>query len=543
MTLIRKLPQRLVDLWPWVSLSLALTTLPYLWIAYTTPAEHQFLGALINPTDLSVYLAAIRQGAGGAWLFEVTFTPELITPKITYPFYLALGRLANFAPIDVLWLYHGSRLLAGLLLFGLVAVWLDFLEIAPAATDAFILIFLSGGWGWLFLATGWVLPDVHVAEWLPFLSIFHAPHFALGMAAEIMVMTALLMAYRQQTKGYMGVAILAAVGALALSLLYPYRIVPMGVAIVLYALIEVGRTRQNWRQKMLLLHTSFWPLLILGVMGLYYAIVARADPFWEATHVVQNNIPSPNLLEAFLAWGGIGVLALLVGYALGAKGWASLPEGIRLCLVWFGAGVLCLYLPVSFQGRFALNIYLPLAVIAAWGLHHELLPRLAQQPTSKDGSLAPFAQLNRYRRGILVLGFTAVLMSIAMMMFRPSQLPEQYFIANSEVRAAEWLVEHAQKDDLVLVGPRVGNYLPRYFDGRVFVGQFYITVNSDDKVKLVRQFFEPETTDEWREDFLEEWDVDYIYYGYDEAEVGAPPELPHWEIVYIADGITIYSQK
>ncbi|MBK8430574.1 MAG: hypothetical protein IPL28_04500 [Chloroflexi bacterium] len=139
----------LIRLWPWVLLSLVLTIAPYFWVAQSTPANHQFLGSLINTGDLSVYLAAIRQGAEGAWLFEVTFTPEEITPKITYPFYLALGRLASPLHLDILWLFHGSRVLAGLFLMGVVAVWLHFLEMKAALSDAFFLIFLAGvGAGW-----------------------------------------------------------------------------------------------------------------------------------------------------------------------------------------------------------------------------------------------------------------------------------------------------------------------------------------------------------------------------------------------------------
>lgn len=530
----------ILGLWPWILLTLGLTILPYGWVAHSTPEGQNFLGSLINTGDLSVYLAAIRQGAEGAWLFEVTFTPEPMTPKITYPLYLALGRLATPLNVDVLWLFHGSRVLAGLFLLGVVAVWLQFLEMKKGLSDAFFLIFLAGGWGWLVFPAGWVLPDIHVAEWLPFLSIFHAPHFALGIAAEIGLMTALLMAYRQSATAKWPLA-LAIFSALSLTLLYPYRLIPVGLAIGIYGLIEIGR---RWRPNLPLLITSTAALLVLGSMSLYYALVARADPFWEATHVIQNEIPSPNPLEAFLGLGIVGLLGLFVGRVILTKGWFSLPDGIRLCLIWFGAGFGCLYLPVSFQGRFALNIYLPLAVVGAWGLHHELLPHLAAVLAQKGSLLYQFTANPAaiYHKTILFVAFLGIVMAVGLRVARTNLLPEQYFMPQRDIQAAEWLIVHGQPDDLVLAQNRMGNYLPRYFQGRVFVGQYYITVNSEQKTEWVEYFFAPHTAESWRLALLDEWQVDYIYYGTHEAKLGPPPQLPNWTIVYDQDGVIIYQR-
>ncbi|MBK8430576.1 MAG: hypothetical protein IPL28_04510 [Chloroflexi bacterium] len=147
--------------------------------------------------------------------------------------------------------------------------------------------------------------------------------------------------------------------------------------------------------------------------------------FWEATHVIQNEIPSPNPVEAFLGLGMVGLLGLLFGRAILAKGWFYLPAGIRLCFIWFGAGFVCLYLPVSFQGRFALNIYLPLAVAAAWGLHHELLPQLSATLAQKGSFLYSLTTqpVAIYRQIILILAFPAILMAIGIVVVDPICCP------------------------------------------------------------------------------------------------------------------------
>jgi hypothetical protein len=521
--------------WRWILLVVGFMILPYGIVWLSAPPETEFLGGAINPDDLSVYLAAIRQGAAGEWLFEATFTPETITPKFTYPFYMLLGRLMTVLPLDSLWIFHVARMATGIFLMALAAYWLHFLNLGQVKQDAFFLIFLSGGWGWLTLAFGWILPDIHVAEWTPFLTLLYAPHFILGLTAELLIMTALIAA--QRANGWNWPALtLATIGAAGLGLSYSFRMLPIFGVIVLYLLVEVGR---DWRRRLPFLLTFLPALFILAVLSLYYALAAASDPLWQEAYVMQNQIPSPNLFEAFMGWGIVGLLFILGG-AGAFRGWRRLPDAIRLCFIWFGVGVSCLYLPVPFQGRFALGVYVPLAVIAAWSLHNQLLPRLAHWQNSPTMLRLTPTPLATARRVILILAIPSIFVFMGMAARRAEFFPEQYFIPLAEARAAEWLADHSDQDDLILVGSRMGNYLPRHITGRVFVGQYYVTVDPDRKVALVAQFFAPETDDEWRLSFLDEWQISHIYYGYYEAQVGPPPNLPGWAQVYADGGVLVY---
>ncbi|MCP4428125.1 MAG: hypothetical protein GY803_26865, partial [Chloroflexi bacterium] len=53
---------RLKTIWPWIVLILVMTTAPYLLAWAAAPPDKQFIGTLVNPDDLSTYLAAMRQG-------------------------------------------------------------------------------------------------------------------------------------------------------------------------------------------------------------------------------------------------------------------------------------------------------------------------------------------------------------------------------------------------------------------------------------------------------------------------------------------------
>src|SRR5579859_4882016 len=86
--------------WRWViilsGLLVAVTLLPYAWaFASNTPiAGWQFMGILPNPQDGATYLAKIGEGARGAWLFTLPYTPESSAQyngAAINEFYLLLG--------------------------------------------------------------------------------------------------------------------------------------------------------------------------------------------------------------------------------------------------------------------------------------------------------------------------------------------------------------------------------------------------------------------------------------------------------------------
>jgi len=185
-----------------------------------------------------------------------------------------------------------------------------------------------------------------------------------------------------------------------------------------------------------------------------------------------------------------------------------------------------------------LGVYVPICILAAWSLHQVILPALAGQTRWLE-RLSP-TPLATVRRLLLILAMPSVFVFQGMVVQRTNFFPEFYYLPQAEIRAAHWLAANSDEHDLVLAGNRLGNYLPRYIPGRVFLGQYFITVDSEHKAGLASRFYAPETTEAWRLAFLAEWDISLIYYGYYEAQVGPPPDLPGWRPVYAADGVLIY---
>ncbi|HEX9680036.1 MAG TPA: hypothetical protein VGA32_01180, partial [Anaerolineales bacterium] len=69
-----------------IALAAGLTLIPY-WIATgQAPGDAVFSGFLLNPTDGFSYLAKMRQGWDGEWLFRLSYTDAPGTPVLLFAY-------------------------------------------------------------------------------------------------------------------------------------------------------------------------------------------------------------------------------------------------------------------------------------------------------------------------------------------------------------------------------------------------------------------------------------------------------------------------
>ena len=105
--------------WRWLIAAscavLLLASLPTLYAWRLADADHVFTGFVYNTEDGNSYIAKMRLGARGEWLFHIFYTAEPHQPRLVYPFYLLLGKLAVSFLFAVL-VYHLARVLLGALL-------------------------------------------------------------------------------------------------------------------------------------------------------------------------------------------------------------------------------------------------------------------------------------------------------------------------------------------------------------------------------------------------------------------------------------------
>ncbi len=524
---------------PWMGVLLLLINLPYLAAWLLPPEGKQFVGTFVNPDDLATYLSAMRQGAGGKWLFHLNFSPEPWQPKLMLLPYLLVGKVIRPLPGSFLFWFHLFRLVAALLAMSTAVAWVRTLFPGQRRLQytTWLLIFFGSGLGWLMaisgLATRWsgLLLDLGGPEWSAFMALFHTPHFALGLALEMGLMTAVIRMTVGQGNGRW--AILAALIGVAGGLTYVYHIPVYGLVIGLYLLgLAVQQRCIPWR----LWANGLVVLLPLLALLAYYALASNQDPYFANYARNEHVIPPPALLSVLVATGILAILALAGLPAWRAHGYSWLPP------LWIVGNLIALYAPtVQFSGRFTLGLMVPVATLAAVGLEQATLPWLEKRPF-----FARFARLTptptaTLRRMFLYLVVPSTIIIPFLLVKTAVTTPDfPTYIPSAEAAAARWLGQEAQPDDIILAYYPMGNYLPRETDARLFVSQLDFTTDLSGKLTQVEQFWQPGTSLAWRQALIDTWSIDYIYEGtYERALSQQPVDLPG-DIVYDRGGVTIY---
>ncbi|MCB8986957.1 MAG: hypothetical protein H6661_04320 [Ardenticatenaceae bacterium] len=422
----------------------------------------------------------------------------------------------------------------------LIAGWIWVRAVLPErprwqATAWFIIVF-AGGFGWLLAILADTpfkqIPELGLGEWGLMMPLLGTPHFALGLGLTILFMSGVVLAVRTgKVRWWVGTAVIG----LLLGLTYSFQIP------VLYAVIGVYLLVLAWQQR-----AVPWRLVLTAGLALaptlpllfYYGFWATRDELWAFLQVQHNVIPSPSPLALLLSWGLIAPLAV-------AGGWCWLrDQRDPFVLVWAIVQVGMLYVPVPYAGRFLLAVVVPVGTLAAYGLEEVVLPWLWHH--GRDNfwqrlSANPYASL---RRLILIFTLPSTLLVVLFLTQVATVRPDYpLFIPEADAQAVSWLANQTTADDLVLAAYPVGNYLPGRAAARVFAGQYFLTLNMEEKLADVATFWQTETTADWRERFLAEWGITLVYAGTYEQMLGATAVTPPGRLVYDQDGVKIYDVR
>jgi hypothetical protein len=235
-----------------------------------------------------------------------------------------------------------------------------------------------------------------------------------------------------------------------------------------------------------------------ALIGYQYAAI-RSDPVWSA-FADQNDTLSPPVIYYLL-----GYLPLLIPAALSLR--APGQRDRLIAWVWIGLVAVLLYLPLPTQRRYALGLQTALAIPAAAGWAHVVLPRL--RPRSR-----PLATIIYLAFGsISLLLILAVNISAAL---NQEQVARVYYMPDAQA-GYRWLQTHSAPDDLILTtfnasGQGSGGALVAATGRRVFLGHWIETVDFDRKNEQIARFYDRATDDAWRCAFLREIVAGYVWY-------------------------------
>lgn len=519
--------------WRWVLLvslaMLLIASLPTLYAWWMADDAQLFSGFVYNTEDGNSYLAKMRQGARGEWLFHLPFTTEPHSGAWLYTFHLLLGKVAAVLGFSFQLTYHLARLILGLGLLATIYAFVSHFVVDVATRRlAWLLTAIGSGLGWLltlFGGTQWLgsLPlDFWVPEAYVFLVLYSLPHLALAETALLWTLLLLLEAFHHSS---LRRAIAAGLCALVMTIIVPfYPLVLTAVLGILFLILMLRRKKVPWRE-----------MGLAAIPGLFCAPVVIYNLWLTSTESVyhtwanQLQILSPHPLHYLLGYAPLlipaawGLKSLLQGHNGDLA--SSDPCSWRLIFAWLIAAPILIYLPFVSQRRLIVLAQVPLALLAAIGLRAWFGDRRWMQ--------VAYASVASLSIVLLVFGSLGPIHERNRPIFHPS----------AEIAALEWLGSHAETDATVLASFQVGNLTPARADLRAFAGHGPETLHSEAKIDMIQRFFQPGTDAEWRTSLLWEQDIDYVFYGPQERSLGDwdPSAARYLKPVYDDGGYTIYA--
>jgi hypothetical protein len=518
--------------WPRFALVLAaivalVSLLPYLLAYIWTPPGHHFAGFFFIADDATTYLAKMRQGADGSWLWNDPYTSEPHGGVFLFSFYLLFGHLAALLHLPLIAAYHVARI-SGAVALIIAADQLCRRLLPPDLRRlALVLVILGSGAGFLAQALGnpsvfgsqLEALDLHLPEISGWYSILAIPHFAWATALIIAALLGLLRV--AEAPAWRPLA-LTSVALIALTAIHPQMIPVLGLIWVAYqGVLSAWGARPSMRS----IAAQAVPFLAtIPLLGYNAWILFRDPTIAEWARQWRHQAPGPASLALSL---GLPLLAAILGIVIA---WRRRDKGLALLFVWPPLVMALLYLPniANIQRRLLDALYVPIGVLAAVGIR------------------ALTSRLRRARaRRIEAMLVTACCLSSALVLaialrFASGAFAEAY-IGGDAWQAMQWLSAHHQQGDRALSSPGAGQLLPAWAGVQVYVGHYSETLDYFQKIRNVSAVLKPGQPASTVRAFLHDNGITLLYWGTVEAATGFQPDnQPYLQLVHRDGTVAIY---
>ena len=506
-----------------IVLVLAITSLPYLYAYATTPADKQFTGIMLDAPDYGQYFSWMRE-LSVAPLAANKLTPEPNRAVFFNLLWWGLGHLARWTRWGFAGMLQVLRVVAGslfLLSAYLLCSW--FLADRRMRRVAFLTVTLTSGFGWMLVVLKYTIArgqlplplDLYIAEGNTFLDILAYPHFV-GAALYIVVFYLIL---RGETTAQLRYAVVGGFVALFLGWQHAYDLWSVYAVLAVYAALRSLRDRTLPRyliQSGIVVGViSWWP-------ALYSVVLTSADPVWKAVlaQFVNAGVFTPNLLQLPILLGPAFLLALFTAVKQNPFRLQGVSNNDLFIRGWFFITFALIYLPVEYQIHLINGWQVPIAILATQGLFTYGVPFIQNWFEQRRG----WQNWLWVERGLVVALIVCILpTNIYLLSWRFAELSHHdypYFLRKDETAALAWLNSNVKPNDVVLSSLTIGQYVPAYTGAHAFLAHWAQTLDFFGKSQMVADFFSISTSDQRREEILDQYAVTYVFYGPAERALG-----------------------
>lgn len=452
-----------------------------------TPTDFFFSGqaSWFDPWDINVYVAAIKWGQKDNILLQNLYTTDIQKSAFIYPMYTLLGKL--FSKTNPFLLFHLLAIVTGFLLcVGIFLLAYSLLNNAYHSLIALALISLGGGLGWLFV-NKFYSADLFITSFT-FTSAFQRPHEAVGI---LLYMTSLILFSFSVQRINLVVNVFTLFTLFLLVFYYPYYILSYAIISGIYTLTIV-----NKKGSLQPVFTLGIDLFLSSLLAFFYLAHLKSSGF---TSVTTQNLTRPGLTAIAL---GYGIFLPLYIYQLFAL---KIKEDKKIFLnIWFLVSLLLSFFPFGFTRFYLRGLFFPLVLLSLMAV-----PGICKKTHISKQFI------------VLVLLIFTPLSSFYIFHKRITEVDKsnKWFYQPLDIKKGFKLLENS-KNDGVLAGYVLGNYIPAHTGKRVYFGHLIQTPNAEEKVTAIANFFSGKLDPLQALRFLQKNKISFIIYSNEEKNLG-----------------------
>jgi len=456
--------------------------------------------------DGNSYLAWMRQGAQGNFLFRNLYTSEAHANSFFHPLFLLMGLISRATSVPLVIVNYIARFFFQI---GLIIVLYKFISMfikdGAERVLTFLLTVTAGGFGWILLLFPRLI-EVSDAWRLGFwgdANTFLAINgYTLYPASWMLLLLTFILLLKAIELNRSRLAAGAGFAALFLQFVHFYD------TLIIFPVMMVYLSLRWFMEKdAVWLRRAALKLAIVAAVSLpaplYNIFVASTNPVFKTFAMRPEKWLSPNIIWVIGAFGFAGLLAA------SASLFFFLNHRQTFLVSWIVVFPLIFYAPVPVQSRLIEGVHVVVCILACaflfvfsgklnWNKTAAVLVlALISVPAT---FIVPFDEIGK--------------LSLARGDGRAGYLREDY------LSAMNWLGENSGSEDVILCDFNTGNYVPAVSGRTVFAGHPEQTIDFSRKVGAVRMFFDENLTSDMRKDLLMSTGATFIIYGPWERSLG-----------------------
>lgn len=485
---------------------------PTYYHATHTPEGYWFSGhaSWFDAWDENLYISYIRYGQREGVFLENNYTTIEHKGEFIYQYYTLLGVFNRLIHIEPTLLFNLSSIIASI--FFAVSTYFVanlFFKIRWQRLIVFSMIMLGGGLGW----TNAIPNSADVtSSAFSSINIFEKGHIALSISLFMLAITFFIEFVKTKNIKYLyasvPIAILNCIIHTPLILLY----LASSAAIGTYEYLKEKDQR-----------VFIYPVLLISMFGIFYISFLSGLPHNPGfSGLVNQQVTKLSLPSLIFGLGVIGPIAIWSFLSF-----SSQKKEITYIKILFVVQLIFIFLSIGFYVFFLRGFYI-WTTILAFSLIFQIKQKLF---------LFTLVAL------IVLLSSITKPQSFAKLLKVTEDNPF-YFLSIKEHEALNYL-STVQNNGNVLSLYYIGNYIPAYTDNRVYFGHYLTTPNGQEKLNFARNFYTT-MSPEAQKEFLLENNIDYLYYGQEEAKyrlskgLKAADPFNYYEIVFKNSSVIIY---